>query len=278
MHARATPPTLVARTESAAAGWRRFVAAFLSAIVPGSGEWLVRARASAFFYLAGAVAIFILYRWIRAPQTYRSFVLMIAAAIALCSLSAWDALRVKSPITPPKSALWLALFIPIAMMSAAAHSNWMLQSSGFQLYTIPSSSMEKTLLIGDRLVADMWYFRDHVVRAGDIVIFHKDGQQLCKRVIATAGSVEGINGRIYVNASLIEEPYVVHELGSHPPDLDNFGPIDIPAGKLFVMGDNRDVSLDSRSPAFGLVNETDLIGKPLFVYYSEREHIGSALR
>jgi signal peptidase I len=88
-------------------------------------------------------------------------------------------------------------------------------------------------------------------------------------VIATGGSqVEGINGVIYVGGEPLQEPYVRHDMPV-PDYMNNFGPVTVPDGDLFVMGDNRDHSMDSRDPDFGYIPETSLVGKPLYIYYSE---------
>ncbi len=76
---------------------------------------------------------------------------------------------------------------------------------------------------------------------------------------------------MFVNGQMITEPYVQH---TSPNPLDwtiNFGPITVGNRKYFVMGDNRDVSLDSRWPAFGLVDRESIAGKPLYVFGSNRQ-------
>src|SRR2546425_6271687 len=77
------------------------------------------------------------------------------------------------------------------------------------------------------------------------------------------------------NNQPLEETYVEH-IGHPPLWMNEFGPILVPAGEYFVIGDNRDVSLDSRSREFGFVTAGSIAGKPLYVLGSDR--IGKALR
>jgi signal peptidase I len=66
------------------------------------------------------------------------------------------------------------------------------------------------------------------------------------------------------------EPYVQHVGPQRPDGMNDFGPVAIPSGKCFVMGDSRDISLDSRSPRFGLVENGSIVGKPWYVFGSDR--------
>jgi signal peptidase I len=252
----------------------RLAAAVLSTIVPGAGQWLLGRSVIAVLLHMAAAGLAFAFWYGRLPGSYPGLIVGFIAAWVLCSLSVWDALRCRSKRAELASPIWLAVFLPIAVVLATIFTDTALQASGFQTYGIPSESMEHTLDIGDRLIVDTRYFKDHIVQHGDIIVFHKvlEGreQQFCKRVIATEGSlVEGINGVIYVAGERLEEPYVRHE-GGAPDDMNNFGPVVVPAGDLFVMGDNRDRSFDSRVPEFGFVPEANLVGKPLYIYYSER--------
>jgi signal peptidase I len=137
-----------------------------------------------------------------------------------------------------------------------------------KVFTDPSSSMEPTLLRGEKFVARMQPF--HPAR-GDLVLFEHDRLLLVKRVIGVAGdTVEGHDLQVFVNGALQHEPYVEH-IGPRPlgrKTLETFGPLKIPAGQLFVMGDNRDYSRDSRDPRFGLIAVSDVKGKPLEIVQS----------
>jgi signal peptidase I len=100
---------------------------------------------------------------------------------------------------------------------------------------------------------------------------------LVKRLIAKGGdTITSIHGDVSLNGVALNESYVQHT--DDPTDeLMNFGPLTIPPHKLFVMGDNRDISLDSRMPEFGLVDESAILGKPLYIITPAHDRSGERL-
>ena len=146
---------------------------------------------------------------------------------------------------------------------------------------VPTASMEGTILVGDHLFMDKLLYGPEIplvhwrlpalktIHRGDIVVFHypKDvTETFLKRVTAVGGDrLEIKNGVLYVNSKPIQEPYAVHHAPVHNPE-ESWGPTVVPEGKLFVMGDNRDNSSDSRD--WGFVPKSNVIGEPLFVYWS----------
>jgi len=158
-----------------------------------------------------------------------------------------------------------------------------------QAFQIPSPSMEDTLLVGDHILVNKFVFSplasslEHQVlplapiRRGDIVVFrypHDPRQDYVKRVIGLPGeSIKIVNQVVYVQQERAEgytallEPYTVHkDPGGVPPELNNYGPTTVPEGQFFVMGDNRDNSLDSRE--WGFVPRANIVGRALLVYWS----------
>jgi len=130
--------------------------------------------------------------------------------------------------------------------------------------------METTLLTGDQFVIDKNSYRHQPVARNDLVVMRRKDYQTVKRVVALGGdTIEGKNRQILLNGQLLDEPFIQHALrpGSNP-EQDSFGPVTIPVGKYFVMGDNRDLSLDSRAPDFGLIDAQAIVGKPLYIYRS----------
>jgi signal peptidase I len=136
--------------------------------------------------------------------------------------------------------------------------------------------MEPTLRLGDHVWTSMHYFSGHTVVHGEVVLITRpNGIMIFKRVVALPGdTIEGRKGVIYLNRKAFAEPYVEHigcDCSERDSDfLQNFGPTTLQAGECFVLGDNRDRSLDSRHPDFGLVPISTITGKPLYIVASER--------
>jgi signal peptidase I len=172
-----------------------------------------------------------------------------------------------------------------------------------QAFKIPSGSMIPTLLIGDHILVNKFIygtkipFTDRQIlvfkkpERGDIIVFkypENPKKDFIKRVIGTGGDViEERNKTVYVDRKALIEPYVQHtdsiiKPGGNDP-RDNFGPLIVPRGKVFVMGDNRDQSYDSRY--WGFVDLKEIKGKALIIYWSWDPHnwvrfgrIGSLLK
>jgi signal peptidase I len=160
-----------------------------------------------------------------------------------------------------------------------------------QAFKIPSGSMIPTLLVGDHILVNKFLlgtpvdipftninlFRMPGLRAperGDVIVFkypEDPKRDFIKRVIGVGGDVVmEKNKDVYVNGRRLVEPYVQHvdeEIKSGEYDRrDNFGPIVVPKGSVFVMGDNRDESYDSRF--WGFVDDSVIKGKAIIIYWS----------
>ncbi len=159
-----------------------------------------------------------------------------------------------------------------------------------QAFKIPSGSMIPTLLVGDHILVSkfaydvkipfvnktIWHRKNP--KRLDVVVFRyplDPSKDFIKRVIGTPGDRILIrNKRVYINNHELNEPYVQHtDPRIFPPDVsprDNLGPIIVPPHSLFVMGDNRDESYDSRFWKF--VDFSALKGKAFIIYWSWNSH------
>ena len=160
-----------------------------------------------------------------------------------------------------------------------------------QAFKIPTGSMEPNLLVGDHLLVNKFVFAPTLssverallpvtdIRRGDIVVFKypvDPERDFIKRVIGLSGeTIELREHRIHVNGQAIEEPYA-HYLprpaGAASREItsddvrERYGPVVVPAGSVFVMGDNRDNSEDSRY--WGFLPKQNIKGKALMIYWS----------
>jgi signal peptidase I len=173
-----------------------------------------------------------------------------------------------------------------------------------QPFRIPSESMVPTLRVGDFLMVDKqsyepegalsWMLPPSNIHRGDLVVFHypvDSSMHLVKRVVAVPGDrVRLRHGRVWINEQPVEEPYAFYSPAAVDDFRDNFpslrradpsldpnwwmrlrrsvvdGELTVPPGQLFVLGDNRNDSEDSRY--WGFVPEGDVVGRPFVVYFS----------
>jgi signal peptidase I len=154
-----------------------------------------------------------------------------------------------------------------------------ISSATIRFYKISTPSMAPTIAVGDRVAADLRYYDQHPPQRGDVVVLKRpNGLLIVKRIAALGGDVvEGRDGRVLVNGKAFDDRHRVeaHEMGTVWKRINEFGPETVPSGKLFVLGDNRAHSWDSRSPDFGPVDRTDIKGRVLYAYWSnDLSHIG----
>jgi len=166
-----------------------------------------------------------------------------------------------------------------------------------QAFKIPSSSMEPTLLVGDHILVSKFiygiripyigkkFLTFHKPKRGDIIVFiypEDKKKDFIKRVIATEGEeVQVKKGEIFINGAPIEDPWGVYRersgplIPSHFGPRDNYGPKVVPPNSLFVLGDNRDNSQDSRY--WGFVDLSAVKGKAFIIYFSYHKRATSVL-
>jgi signal peptidase I len=182
----------------------------------------------------------------------------------------------------------------VALMLALVLRTFVLQA-----YKIPSGSMEPTLLVGDHIIVNKleyglripdsffgiapfaaeipwghYAFKLEAVHRGDVVVFvfpPDPTKDFIKRVIGIPGdTVEIKDGMLYLNGARAKDPHAHFELSPDERQVvsqrDNFGPLKIPEGHYFMMGDNRDRSYDSRF--WGLVDRNEIEGRAMFIYWS----------
>ncbi|MHB1127913.1 MAG: signal peptidase I [Bacillota bacterium] len=134
----------------------------------------------------------------------------------------------------------------------------------FHPFFIPSGSMEPTLMIGDRIIVNKFVYRFNEPQRGDIIVFKfplDPRRDFIKRVIGLSGeTVEISANQLLINNEIVPEPYLPQGL-----EFDNFGPVEVPEGRLLVLGDNRNSSQDSR--VWGSLPEENIIGKAIFIFW-----------
>ncbi len=162
----------------------------------------------------------------------------------------------------------------------------------FQAFKIPTGSMEHNLLIGDHLIVNKMIFApaarglerallpSRPIHRGDIIVFkypQEPDRDFIKRVIGLPGDrLEMHRKTVYINGQPLDEPYAEFieppAAGEPRPDdlREEYGPVTVPAGQYFMMGDNRDNSEDGRY--WGFLPASYVKGEALFIYFSFEEN------
>lgn len=157
------------------------------------------------------------------------------------------------------------VFINAGIIAAALAVGILLNKYMIANAQVPTSSMETTVMAGDRILVNRLSYVFGEPERGDIVtfIYPDDGETLyLKRILGLPGeTIEGKDGRIYIDGEPLEQDY------TDEVSYDGFGPFQIPEGAYFMMGDNRNDSWDSRYWEHKFVKKEDIIGKAAVSYF-----------
>ncbi|MBW2412496.1 MAG: signal peptidase I [Deltaproteobacteria bacterium] len=196
----------------------------------------------------------------------------------------------ETPDEYPKKSVWRENIEAILVAIVIA---LFIRTFVVQAFKIPSGSMKQTLQVGDHILVNKFiygikipYLRKTIVpfkkpQRGDIVVFKypvDPNKDFIKRVVGIPGDVIEIrNKQLHVNGQKVNHEYGMYTddriLSAREKPRDNFGPVTVPKRSLFVMGDNRDESYDSRF--WGFVDYKALNGKAFIIYWSwDKENFG----
>lgn len=279
---------------------RAWVAGLLSTIVPGLGQaYAGQARRGIGLFVLSAVTGAVSLDLFAVGWSMLGFLALRLWIV----VDAVQSVKRAAAVGRARTGAWvLALYGTAAL--AAMFLVLGIARSFVRAFIVPSAAMERTILAGDHVFADMsaygirlpysdariWPRGGAKVTRGDVVVFVSpvDHQtQLVKRIIGLPGErVEIREKHVFINDEPLSEPYVVHSDPAINPtgNRDNMAPQLIPSGRVFVMGDNREQSFDSRF--WGLVGVDAIQGKITSVYFSSDpasgsvrwERIGNAIR
>jgi signal peptidase I len=250
------------------------VAFILSAVAPGLGQiYNGQGKKGVFLYFlpwalwATTLPLII---WMPHPSVFITFfVIFFGAYIYICADAVITARRLRYDLYIRRYNRWYVylLLLILSFLVLEPISTTFL----FDTYRIPAGSMKPTLLSGDYLIADKLTYHFKTPARGDIVVFkypRDEKKDWLKRIIGLPDEkIEIRDYLVYVNGVPLKEDYVVDNTGvRHSGDLRNYGPLTIPEGRFFVLGDNRDESYDSRH--WGFLDQRKIHAKARTIYWS----------
>jgi signal peptidase I len=272
-------------------GPRPWIAVLLSLVAQGAGHLYVgRWRKGLILWLVG-IAFLSAVLWLGLASTFAGMLLLVAAGllytVGVAVSAAVDARRARG--TKPWRYRWPAV-VAVLVCQMVVGSGPLDPRAHVRAFKVPSGSMEPALRVGDLLIADIkaWSRRDP--ERGDLVIHRLPGdpeRMFIKRVIALPGeTIEIRDKRVSIDGEPIDDPWATHSDDRTYSDSrfypemvrrrDQFGPLVVPDGTVFLLGDNRDNSNDSRY--HGPIDRSLLVSRPLYLYWSsDSSRIGRSL-
>lgn len=284
---------------------RWWLAGLLSFLVPGLGQvYNGQETKGLLFYVAlsvwGGIFMCSFYYFIKPPATPVHFALI--AFMALVSLVFFlyilfeairSAKRISGNYILKGFNRWYvyALVIIVIRLVDFSTQTVIVRNNIFRPFKAPAVSMMPTIDVGDHFICDLSYYRLNNPERGDLIIFKwpKDESKIfLKRIIGIPGdTIQIVNDAVYVNQKKLDLKFlkkITLEPGGEADEYretdgnssyrilnlvnmtSNYGPVTVPAGEYFVLGDNRNNSDDSRY--WGMVKRDQIYGKPVFIYFS----------
>jgi signal peptidase I len=258
-----------------------WLAALLSVLVTGLGHiYSGKVRKGLFLYLFQAIVLIVILSIVVFYTNIYSFIFAFVTGIAFVVYCAADAFKTagfgKDSYTLKKYNRWYVyvlcyILANIILQPVVTH---LVKENTIKAYKIPSGAMLPTIFIGDHILVNRFIYKSHSPKVGDIIVFEypKDPKiDYIKRIVATGGDKLAIlNKNLIVNGIEQNEIHTKHVdsriLNKETSPRDNFGPITVPNNSVFVMGDNRDNSYDSRF--WGFVRLDQIKGKAMSIYWS----------
>lgn len=272
-----------------------WLAALLSLVCPGLGQLY---NGDLRWPLAGLLAgtVITVVSTLYLFDTFQKLVVAVLLGLAFDIVFAVHAFRqarrLQSVQLKPYQRWWIYVGFAVVLYGSPGGYGLFIPER-FLSFQIPSESMVPTLLVGDRLVADGWAYWGKDPQRGDVVVFdypREPSIKYVKRLIGLPGdTVEVRGGELFLNGQLVpqrrggeaslgspgwQQVEFIESLGavehpiyrSQPPMNLEFGPVKVPEGQFFMMGDNRDRSSDSR--VWGFVKRDAILGRMAYVYFS----------
>lgn len=213
--------------------------------------------------------------------TFSGLLIGVLVAILLTAVVAADAGATARRVSCRPKTRFDRWYIYLAFLVVGGVSHGLVRSAyRFHAYRQVAESMEPTISPSSLVMAQVDPYRRQHPRRGDIVAFrapHDASLVLLKRVVAISGDVVEVRDKVLlVNGTPLSESYVTYRDASFHPERDRCRPLRVPADHVYVLGDNRDYSLDSR--AFGCIPASSVLGRALYCYYSRSgAHTGKSL-